>query len=333
MPIPFILGGAAAVAGAVGVKKGVDAATKSIEANRISKDAKSLLSSGQSQINNNRYEVNEALEKLGDGKVKLVKQLERYVRLMNQIRNIDLEEIDLSTSEIANEEAFHQLETYTIKLTNLLAGVSLSAGSGVLTAFGAYSGAMTFGAASTGAAIKGLTGVAATNATLAYLGGGSLAAGGYGMAGGTVILGGLVAGPAVAVGGFALDAMADKQLETSKSEAEKAKSLHKQQQLLAVALENIHMVTNSFNKLLLDVRKLQLKSDKALKAIIQEKTDWTLFTKYEKETVHTTLLVAQLVKGLLETNVLDESGELVTETNEKLSEIESRTDEYRVKFQ
>ena len=50
---------------------------------------------------------------------------------------------------------------------------------------------MTFGTAGTGAAISGLSGVAATNATLAVMGGGTLAAGGGGMAlGATVLTGG-----------------------------------------------------------------------------------------------------------------------------------------------
>lgn len=56
-----------------------------------------------------------------------------------------------------------------------------------------------FGTASTGAAISGLSGVAATNATLALLGGGTLAAGGAGMAGGILLLTGVVAAPAAAL--------------------------------------------------------------------------------------------------------------------------------------
>lgn len=56
-----------------------------------------------------------------------------------------------------------------------------------------------FGAASTGTAISSLGGVAATNATLAWFGGGSLAAGGLGMAGGAWVIGGLVAAPVLAV--------------------------------------------------------------------------------------------------------------------------------------
>lgn len=55
-----------------------------------------------------------------------------------------------------------------------------------------------FGTASTGAAISSLSGVAATNASLAWLGGGSLAAGGGGMAAGATVLTGGVALAAVA---------------------------------------------------------------------------------------------------------------------------------------
>ena len=46
-----------------------------------------------------------------------------------------------------------------------------------------------FGTASTGTAISTLSGAVATKATLAWLGGGALAAGGLGVAGGVVVLG------------------------------------------------------------------------------------------------------------------------------------------------
>jgi hypothetical protein len=60
------------------------------------------------------------------------------------------------------------------------------------------------GAASTGTAISSLSGAAATNATLAWFGGGSLAAGGGGMALGSLVLGGITVGPALMIGGFVL---------------------------------------------------------------------------------------------------------------------------------
>ena len=53
--------------------------------------------------------------------------------------------------------------------------------------------ATTFGVASTGTAISALSGAAATNAALAWLGGGALAVGGGGMAAGNAFL--ALAGP------------------------------------------------------------------------------------------------------------------------------------------
>ena len=69
-----------------------------------------------------------------------------------------------------------------------------------------------FGTASTGTAISGLSGAAAWNATLAWLGGGSLAAGGGGMALGTMLFGGIAAAPFLMIGGFVFAGEGEKAL-------------------------------------------------------------------------------------------------------------------------
>ncbi|MET8021397.1 helix-turn-helix domain-containing protein [Streptomyces decoyicus] len=79
------------------------------------------------------------------------------------------------------------------------AGGAAGAAVGGAAAYGAFTAAALFGTASTGTAISALAGVAATNATLALLGGGTLAAGGAGMAGGILLLTGMVAAPAAAL--------------------------------------------------------------------------------------------------------------------------------------
>lgn len=73
------------------------------------------------------------------------------------------------------------------------AGGVLGAGIATLGPAAAMGFATTFGVASTGTAISSLSGAAATNAALAWLGGGALSAGGGGMAAGNVLLG--LAGP------------------------------------------------------------------------------------------------------------------------------------------
>ena len=101
---------------------------------------------------------------------------------------------------------------------NIGAGRTLLGGAGSAAGMGAGVGAATwaaagmFGAASTGTPIAALSGVAASNATLAFLGGGSLAAGGGGMAVGTAVLGGVVAVPALVVGAGVVTALGRRDL-------------------------------------------------------------------------------------------------------------------------
>ncbi|OKB15312.1 sortase [Helicobacter pylori] len=91
----------------------------------------------------------------------------------------------------------------------------------MLAAYGAYTGVGMLASTAGGVAIAELSGVAATNATLAWLGGGVLSVGGFGMVGGMAVFGGLVAGPALAIlGVVSADEMEEK--------LEKAKAYHSQ---------------------------------------------------------------------------------------------------------
>ena len=83
----------------------------------------------------------------------------------------------------------------------------------------ALMGVSAFATASTGTAISSLSGAAATNATLAWLGGGSLAAGGGGMAAGTAVLGLVAAAPAAFIGGITVAVIGSKQKTSAKQYA------------------------------------------------------------------------------------------------------------------
>lgn len=87
----------------------------------------------------------------------------------------------------------------TLEAGDMAIAAAKGGGAAVSTAVGAWALVGAFGAASTGTAISTLSGAAAVNATLAWFGGGSIAAGGSGMAGGAAVLGGIVAAPALAL--------------------------------------------------------------------------------------------------------------------------------------
>ncbi len=106
----------------------------------------------------------------------------------------------------------------------------------MLAAYGAYTGVGMLASTAGGVAIAELSGIAATNVTLAWLGGGALSVGGFGMVGGMAVLGGLVAGPAIAIlGAMSADEMEEK--------LEKARAYHSQ---VEEAVKKTDAIINQF---------------------------------------------------------------------------------------
>ena len=77
----------------------------------------------------------------------------------------------------------------TIVDFNVAVELITGSGAGIATTAGAWAAVSGLGVASTGTAISGLSGAAATHATLAWFGGGSLVTGGGGMALGSCVIG------------------------------------------------------------------------------------------------------------------------------------------------
>lgn len=153
-------------------------------------------------------EYNAAYTTMNDYGVQLFVERNRAVdsigfveNLINSIANhpksfdTDSEEIRMNRQEFLNTCDFGQKELEAARAAAGGAGAGIAAGASA--AFMAPTAAMwvatTFGTASTGTAISALSGVAAQNAALAWLGGGALSAGGGGMAAGNALL--AMAGP------------------------------------------------------------------------------------------------------------------------------------------
>ncbi|KNE03567.1 hypothetical protein ACM22_03285 [Helicobacter pylori] len=82
----------------------------------------------------------------------------------------------------------------------------------MLAAYGAYTGVGMLASTAGGVAIAELSGVAATNVTLAWLGGGALSVGGFGMVGGMAVLGGVGAASVIAI----LGVLSDKKMKKAR---------------------------------------------------------------------------------------------------------------------
>jgi hypothetical protein len=213
MVLPIIIGAASLIAGAVGVKKGLDAKKLYEEAKEIGESAERRHRRAVRALEEKRELVPKRLEALGKRKKDVFETTARVVvdLVQNARATAQLHEIELTA---ISEEEVAVFERDLAEISAL--DVSMDAGQSVvlaaLGAGGVYAAVGALASASTGTAIATLSGAAATNATLAWLGGGSLAAGGMGVAGGIWALGALVAGPALAITGFSLASKAEEAL-------------------------------------------------------------------------------------------------------------------------
>ena len=217
MVIPIILGGAAAIAGITGLVKGGQAIVNGSNAKEIMKTAKNMYEEAEEILEMQREKTSEQLERLGELKLQAWSEdIGEFVKLYSKFKHVDLESFasqdSLSPSHSSKLANLAELKLASLKASEVIKGGVSSLGAGALAGVASYGGAMMFASASTGTAIASLSGAAATNATLAWFGGGSLAAGGLGVAGGTLVLGGVVVAPVLAVAGFIMAAKAEENL-------------------------------------------------------------------------------------------------------------------------
>lgn len=208
MAIPFLIAGVAAALGATGIAKGAAALSDINKAKDIGNSAERRHRKKLRELDEIRQQTNNQLARLGKLKVDIfVNQIKHVVTV---IENSSSKLNDFNESVLTEE--LPQLANLVNQTFELEKGLTSGVASGALVGLGAYSSVGLLATASTGTAISTLSGAAATNATLAWLGGGSLASGGLGIAGGSIVLGGIVAGPALAVTGFILASNAEEAL-------------------------------------------------------------------------------------------------------------------------
>ena len=264
--IPVIGALITATTAGLGIKKGIEAKQDMDLAKSINLEAQDIAQKAENSIENSKKKATEAIENLGKEKIAVLSgSINDFVLLFEKIQNIDLREtkgIDELKNFNPNSPEFLQLKKISMEASEIAVNGIGALGSGALLAFGTYNVVMggmggLLVTATTGAQIGALTGIAAQNATLAWLGGGALSAGGLGMTGGMAVLGGLVAGPALAVGGSLLAKQADKAYWDARSNREKANTFAEQ-------AKNICSTLNVIEKRAKQLQDLLKKLDKPL---------------------------------------------------------------------
>lgn len=319
MPLPFfvpiILGGLAATTAGIGVKKGYDAIQDSGEAKRLNRRAEEVFEESQKSLDDQRKKTNIDIKEFGEYKIEIFNSvLLKYFNIFEKIKNIEFENSVFKDDDfVVDMKEFEKLKTDVLNIKSLLGGGVTSLGAGALAGFGAYGGVGLLATASTGTAISTLSGAAATNATLAWLGGGSLASGGLGIAGGTMVLGGLVAGPALAVAGWVMASSAEKAKNDAYTNLNKARAIEESNKTIILQLEKVSKLSdrlkNTIEKLVFYFNTMINNLD----ALVTKNDNYKTYDEKEKTLVHHSLLMAQSIKNLISVPLMDEKGEIEIE--------------------
>jgi hypothetical protein len=297
MPLPLILWGAAAALAATGVVKGAQAVGTMSDAEDLGKSAERRYRNKKNELEEAKEQTNAREAELAELRVHVFShQIKHIVEAIT--RSIEKGKSTGSSLEGFNSvfsvEEMKQMKQMVVGSLELESGLLAGTATGALAGFGAYTSVGMLAAASTGTAISTLTGAAATNATLAWLGGGSLAAGGFGMAGGMIALGGIIAGPALAVGGFMLSSKAEEALTNARKYRDEVDVAIEQMELIETAFggirENADIVTDAIQKTVARFEKIKV------------------FDNSDEAAFNQMLVVGKALKKLLETSTIDKEG-------------------------
>lgn len=341
MPIPFILAGVALAAGAYGVKKGFDAKSDFNDANETNEQAQRIYDGAVRKLETAREKTQDSLSALGKLKFSLYKdKLIPFVAAFKKIHNIDFQHdaIDDELQLAVDHADMADIENATLKMTDIVSGGVMSLGTGGLAGLAAYGSVGLLASTAGGTAIGGLSGVAATNATLAWLGGGALSAGGLGMAGGAYVLGSIVAGPVLAVGGMMLASKAEEAKHNAYSNLSTARVAAEQMETADVAAQGVHTRIKEIHQVLGKLDDTFEPLLKGLQGLVKdsqqywtEEVDYTTLSKENQIGIMAAMMMAKTIKNVLETPILDEkglitqaSGAVIGTANNNLLEVKER---------
>ena len=262
-----------------------------------------------------REEVSSLLEKVGELKINILKNsVNDFLTTFEKIKNVEIRDssglrelYDINIDKIEISE----IKKMSNMAINLMEGAAAGAFAGSMIAFGAYSAAMGLASASTGTAISTLSGVAATNATLAFFGGGSIASGGLGMAVGQTVLGSIAVGPGLLAMGLILSAKSQQEIDkalTNKDQLDAAVSEMESAISMVIAIRR--RASMLYNLLVrLDSRLLALTWQ--MQDIVEnEGYDYRMYQQESKNIIIMAYTTLCSVKAVLDTPLLMEDGSL-----------------------
>lgn len=188
-------------------------------------------------------------------------------------------------------------------VTGVVASAAVGGGVNVATTTAVAS----LGAASTGAAISGLSGAAAQSATLAWLGGGALSAGGGGVALGATVLNVVAIGPALLLGGFVAKGQGKKAITKAMEKRAEVEIAIAELDATKTLLDSVETRVNELRSVLSSL------VSQALDALETLESAEPFVAAEHAELFQSALLLVKAVKEVALAPVLDSDGNLSAE--------------------
>ena len=307
--------GTIATTGAVGAANAVSGVNKRIKASDIKQEAMSDYHEERGKLEKTQNSTNKKLEELGELKVKAWG--EGYPRFCEMYSKVKLPpnskgEVALEGNLSLTPEDLREIKALGIGIKEAVQTGAAGYVAGSLVGLAAQSGAASMAVfASTGTAISSLSGAAATNATLAQLGGGALgsSAGALGVAGGKAVMTGLTAAPLLMVEGILFNVKGNKVLDSAydiKWEADKAVGTMKSMESELRKLSRLSQKVQDELQQLYDVYlRLIVQAERT----VERTTEYINFTAAEKMNFQKTCLAIKLISVLSKQDLLDKAKE------------------------
>ncbi len=305
--IPIILGAVALATAAFGGVKAAEGIGNMNEAKEIGERAQKRYEQAVSELKADWEATNKLAEEYGQLQLDvMMRTIGRFVAFIERIgqRNKKSEKEFLEGLDGISIQQLQEYKTAAIEAQEFFIGGAKAVGAAAAGYGGAMGLATSVGVASTGTLIGGLSGAAAWNATLAWLGGGSLAAGGGGMALGSIVLGGITVGPAVLIGGFVLAGEGEKALTKAREyEAQVNSAIAK----IKAAKDFMQQVKRRINELR---NLLESLNDHAVLSLNELESQSSFDKNRDSGKFQQVALLVTALAEIMKTPVLDKEGHL-----------------------
>ncbi|WRB00328.1 sortase [Helicobacter pylori] len=301
MPLPFILGGLAIAAAGYGVKKGLDAKSANDEAKDLFKKAEKRLEETKKRVELAQSDCKNAFARFGEKKLHAINRgVSRFVEHFNQlnghqffVKDSDMQDLHKQVSVVQNFSK--QLNASGMSEESAIGGMFAGFGSLGISSF----------------------------TTGAMLGGGLTMGGLAGMA----VLGGLVAGPALAIlGAVSADEMEEK-LEKAKAYHSQVEEAVKKSDAMIDQFQAIEKMAKFFTRQITkcDALFFSLSQD-AIATMKKHDYDTSRYNQKEKDQLCVTVSTLMTLSAFLKVPIIDKDQKLQEKAQRALEIMKGQMD-------